>query len=354
VKLKSNSVVRLLSFLWALLAIVSVLQACSPPTDLQSQIQSAKQYHAKGEYQASIIELKNILREDPNNKEARLLLGKVYLHIENAAGAKKELQRAYSLGVNDNEIHILFGKAYLLNGEFDRVIEEVHPEKMETAETAARALELIGYAYLGKQEPEKAKTLFLQALGINNKSVATLLGLAEATIVLGDIQTAGDFIEKALAADPENIKVWLAKGEFEFKSGHYSDSEVAFHEAVVIADGSRRVTTRKLQAYAGLTKAALAQGKLHDAQRSVEKHSLLAPRHPVSLYLNAVVAYQSSDYSTTVSYLQQLLKVVPDYIPAIALMGSVNFALGNLEQADMYFSNPWYGIPRTSLLENYW
>ncbi|HNO35890.1 MAG TPA: tetratricopeptide repeat protein, partial [Nitrospira sp.] len=65
-------------------------------TDVE-YVEQAKHYQDAGEMAKAGIELKNALRVNPNNGEARRLLGMLYLTIGNGEGAEKELRRAVDL-----------------------------------------------------------------------------------------------------------------------------------------------------------------------------------------------------------------------------------------------------------------
>jgi len=49
----------------------------------QEHIQRAKNFENKGNLKGSIIELKNAIQNNPDNAQARLLLGQVYLKNRN-------------------------------------------------------------------------------------------------------------------------------------------------------------------------------------------------------------------------------------------------------------------------------
>ena len=60
------------ALLWIALALASAGCSRDNPVEL---IASAKEYLAKREYNAAVIQLKNALQKDPDNAEARYLLG---------------------------------------------------------------------------------------------------------------------------------------------------------------------------------------------------------------------------------------------------------------------------------------
>ena len=84
--------------------------------DSQKLIGEAKSYLQKGDAKAAVIQLKNALQQNPDNKEARFMLGEVYLKQGDGASAAKELKRAKDLGMADDKVLIPLGKSYLLQG----------------------------------------------------------------------------------------------------------------------------------------------------------------------------------------------------------------------------------------------
>ena len=76
------------------LLVLLALAACGKG-DPSALIASAKSYLAKGDYPASIIQLKSALQEAPDNPEARFLLGKALLDSGNPSGAEKPAPSTY-------------------------------------------------------------------------------------------------------------------------------------------------------------------------------------------------------------------------------------------------------------------
>ena len=95
----SRAIVGKLCAVVVMLTLVSGLAACSKSLTDADYIERAKNHQDKGDLQAAAIEYKNALRENPDNPEARLSLGKLYVQVENGAAAEKELQRAQDLKI---------------------------------------------------------------------------------------------------------------------------------------------------------------------------------------------------------------------------------------------------------------
>ena len=63
------------------------LVGCGDRTTDLEYLQRAREYQAKQDWSASVIELKNALRKNPDNRDARLLLGQIYVTTGNGAPA---------------------------------------------------------------------------------------------------------------------------------------------------------------------------------------------------------------------------------------------------------------------------
>ncbi|HRC39740.1 MAG TPA: tetratricopeptide repeat protein, partial [Rubrivivax sp.] len=87
--------------LGALLAGACLLVACSGGgNDAAALVASAKVYVEKRDYAAAVIELKSALQKAPDDREARLLLGRSLLQTGEPTAAAIELQKALDLGAD--------------------------------------------------------------------------------------------------------------------------------------------------------------------------------------------------------------------------------------------------------------
>ncbi|MEJ7808160.1 MAG: tetratricopeptide repeat protein, partial [Telluria sp.] len=78
-------------------------------SDPDTMIAEARQYRDKGDLRAAVIQLKNVIQLDADNRSARLLLGELYLDQGDAASAEKELRRALALGADSGTVALLLG-----------------------------------------------------------------------------------------------------------------------------------------------------------------------------------------------------------------------------------------------------
>lgn len=101
-----------------LVLILIAVTGCGGPSDLQL-VNRAQVFINEGQDNAAVIELKNALAVNPENKQARWLLGKVYYDNGWFADAEKELTAARRLGVADDSVLPLLARAWLGTGNHD-------------------------------------------------------------------------------------------------------------------------------------------------------------------------------------------------------------------------------------------
>ena len=129
----------------------TILPGCTQLSNATSEelIERAKDSQAKGDIKTSIIELKSAIQKDPNNPQARLMLGETYINTGMGAEAEKELKRAMELGVSAQSLMVPLARSLLLQREYKRLADEIVPTPETTPANRAKLLQLQGEAQLG-------------------------------------------------------------------------------------------------------------------------------------------------------------------------------------------------------------
>jgi len=92
------------------LLLLAALSGCSENKSTAEYIAEAKVAFSNGQNSLAIINLKNVLKTEKNNLEARFLLGSVYAKQGLWVNAEKELRVANNAGLNDENINVLLAK----------------------------------------------------------------------------------------------------------------------------------------------------------------------------------------------------------------------------------------------------
>ena len=186
----------------AALAVVSmiVLGGCSERPE--SMVASAKDFLAKNDRPAAVIQLRNALQKNPDLAEARFLLGKSLLENGEYLAAEKELRKASEFGYSYDEVTPLLARALVLHGDHKAVIDEFGKAEIRGNAGASELQTSLGQAHLALNEPDKAKERFSAALRLQPENGQALLGQARVTAVEGNLANATTMVESALAKAP--------------------------------------------------------------------------------------------------------------------------------------------------------
>lgn len=312
-----------------LLGMTLVLGGCDKLrgyTDAE-HVQRAKDFQAKGDFKATVIELKNALNKNGNNAEARWLLGEAYLDFEEGAQAEKELKRARNLGINAESIMIPLGRAYLLQGKYSEVLAEIAPGKQASARSHAQILKLHGDAQVGLRKGKEGCALYEQSHQAEEKFVDAYWGLAWCSSIKGDMKSARTNLDAALVLDRSNAQTWAYLGDFERLEGRNAEAETAYLTAL-------KIKPRDNEARGNLASAYLAQNKLDAAIKEIAKIRKDFPQNPNARYLEALISFRQGKYTVARDQLQELFRVTANLPQASLLSGAVSLQLGEYEGAE--------------------
>jgi Flp pilus assembly protein TadD len=136
--MKKPLVTRAATLVVALLT--SLLASCGGDKP-DSLIASGKDFLAKNDNKAAIIQFKNALQQNPDLGEARFLLGKALLDGGDFRGAEVELRKASNLKFSPDLTIPLLAKAMLAEGQTNKVVDEF--SKTELSGEAAANLKIL-------------------------------------------------------------------------------------------------------------------------------------------------------------------------------------------------------------------
>ena len=105
-----------------LVLVVAMLSACTETPE--GMLASAKEYLAKGDQTAAVIQLKNALQKNPALAEARFLLGTALLDTDEFPAAEKELRKALELEYPADQVVPTLVRALVADGQYKNAIDE--------------------------------------------------------------------------------------------------------------------------------------------------------------------------------------------------------------------------------------
>lgn len=327
----------------ALAAVLLSLSLTACGEKPQALLASAKDYLAKKDSKAAVIQIKNALQGDPDLSEARFLLGTTLLDSGDAVGAETELRKALTLKHPQDQVIPPLAKALLAQGKFKQLTEEF--AAVELSQPAAKASLQVTlasvFAMQGKSELSQAA--LNAALAAQPGYVPALLMQARQKAGLGDVDGALAQVDEVLARTPENHEGWALKGDLLGYAKNQPDAALtAYQKALAIQPDF-------VAGHAAVVALLLRQGKLSDAAAQMAQLKKYAANQPQTLYLEAQLAYQQKDFTLAGERVQQVLKLAPNHIQALQLAGMVALQRNSLLQAQTYLSRVVQAAPELPL-----
>lgn len=314
-------------------------------------IASGKDFLAKNDNKAAVIQLKNALQANPDLGEARFLLGKALLASGDIAGAEVELRKAYNLKYSSDEVVPLLAQAMLANGQAKKVTDEFASVDLGTNLGKAGLKTALSTAWAAQGRNEQARSELAAALAAQPDYAPALLAQARQKAIGGDLTSALAIVDGVLAADARDHEALLLAGSLLAAKGDTQGALERFRQAVAARPDS-------LVAHSAVVSTLFQLRKPDEAATQIEAMKKIAPKHPQTLYLAGQSAYQKRDFKAVREISQELLKVAPDNPSALLLAGTAEFQLGSFVQAESHLNkllqkNPDSALGRRLLVATY-
>ena len=329
----------------AVLLSALILIGCgeSSVENVDDLLARAKQAIESGTPRAASVDLKTILQKDPENVDARLMLGTIYLDLGDADSARKELEKAQELGADSVETNFLIGRSYLLGGQYSTVLEKFVVTNGMNAHAKSKYHLIRGLASLGRGELDDAETSLQSATAEYKQDITeerphlqhseapefidAIVGLTNVSIKRGNWGAAEERLNRVLKISPEHHTVLAAKGELNFHLGKYTESEAAFQAAF-------KAWPNDLERQIGIARAQIMLKNYDDAKGNLDAVLKYFPDHIVTNYYSGLVAIHTGDYATAKAFGDKILKSSPNYSGGFFITGIANYGLKNFEQAN--------------------
>lgn len=329
--------------------IAALLAGCGGEKP-ETLVASGKEFLARNDSKAAVIQFKNALQQNPNLGEARFFLGKALLEAGDARSAEVELRKAYDLKYEQDLTVPLLVKAMLAMGQAKKVIDEFASLELN-GEAAASLKTSLNFAYRSIGNKEAAQVALTAALKAKPDYAPALLSEARTKFAQEDLSGAIAIVDNVLSKTPGDPDALLLKGSLlAFKGDQTAAIELY-----------RKATQSKpeyLAAHTAIFSALMQKGAVEEAAKQLDEMKKVAPKSIQTLYLESQLAYQRKDYKNAREISQQLLKAAPDNPLFQQIAGATEYQLGSYAQAETLLNkalqqSPELGMARKMLVANY-
>jgi putative PEP-CTERM system TPR-repeat lipoprotein len=297
-------------------AVIAFLSACGQQTP-EELMASAKQYLAKGNRDAAVIQLKNLLTQAPNNGEARLLLGQAMVEADDFVSAEKELARALELKQPHEQVLPLYVRSLFEQGKYEAVISSVEKYKLFNPAAVAATQTALAEAYLRLGNRSRAREGYEAALVAVPGYPRARLGEAKLAAAEGKLEEALKQTDEVVAADPKFAEALGFRADILLAKGEREGAKKALEQAVA-------VNGRFLPARLSLITLLSEDGDFEGAARLLESTRKVAPSDIRVNYLDASLAFRRGDRERARQQLQVVMKYLPNHVPSLVLLGAID------------------------------
>jgi putative PEP-CTERM system TPR-repeat lipoprotein len=290
----------------------------------------------RGDYAGAIIQLKNVLQENPGNLAARILVGRAHLRVGAAAAAERDLELARKAGADEEIVIGPLAQAYLLQRKFRELLEKIVPTNRSPI-VEARLLTARGTANYELLRFEEALDDFSQAAILAPDNPAPPLGRARVLLRLGRFAEAEELAQKAAALDSDFHDVWYVNGEIHRLRRRFPEAVIAYSKAIEKVAGH-------IPARIGRATALIDLDRPEEALVDLEYARRVDAGDPQAIYLHSLVLGRMGRQRDAMNALRQADQLIrsfdPKFVrahgPTLLLAGVVANALDKLDDARFY------------------
>ncbi|HKM48636.1 MAG TPA: tetratricopeptide repeat protein, partial [Terriglobales bacterium] len=244
----------------------------------------AELYNKIGRIRDAVVEAQDLIKRNPNNLEARRLLGRIYLRslgdMQAGSGSESILKLAIEqyeqivrLQPDSMDDHLLLGRLYRLNNDLQKAESEfktavkLQPDSEEAVTTlaylynelgdTARAAQVLssvpnparsaklysalGYTYEQQKEYKNAIEAYRHAIELDRDNLDAIRGLAQNLLNDGQADAALEQYKVIADANPEDAQTYVRiaeiyrkQGKFDLALEHLKKAETMVQDSVEV------------------------------------------------------------------------------------------------------------------------
>jgi len=312
-------------------SVIFFVSACSDNESAQTYISKAESLLVEKQNSAAIISLKNALKIDAENAQARFLLGQLYLDEGDAENAAKELARANKLKFDTKRVLPLLARSYMLAGSDDDILALTsQADSLPTVSTQYLAYKTIASLRIG--DNKLAEEAVEAALSVPETDAYSMLASAYLEFSKQNAAHAGALVKRILTATPDNADATMLQGQIATYEKNYPLAVESFQKYSKLQPSSGKV-----QLF--IADALLKNGQHQEAEKIADNILAKVPSQPFLQYIKAMARFEGKDYVAASRHANQSLNLGFNSFSLKLVAGASAFYLKNYEQSNQYLKD---------------
>lgn len=173
------------------------------------------------------ILLKNTLRDNPDHLPSKLLMGRILLIDGFILDAIDEFEESLQLGADKNLALPYLSTAYLMQGEYDLVVNLADSQSISTETKIALKLNAAS-AYIRQNKPTEAESEYQQILKLSPNNLVVVSAYADMLISVGNLDGAEDLLLGYRTKIPSSAVLLHAFGKLQHARGQKEEALETF------------------------------------------------------------------------------------------------------------------------------
>src|SRR5438270_1280712 len=293
--------------------------------DSPASIKEAEQYLAQGDLKAAEIELRNAIREAPQDPVLRARLAEVYLQLGDVLSAEREARAARERNGKEADYLPVLADALLRQGKFANLIDSVQPGNRDPV-LESKVRTALAIAASGLRDPAKAETLLKEAIKLDSGAARPKLRFAR--LLTGTKPAEADkLIDEAIAANPRSAEALQVKGEMLRSRGDQQGAMQLFDEAL-------KIDPKNILAHLSRADLYIALGKYKAADQDLDPILKASPNQFTANYLRGVELAKQEKYAEADRIFDRLSRGFTEFWLGYYAQGETKLKLGEYAQAE--------------------
>ena len=306
-----------------LILAIFLVTACSKEARKARLLGEADNYFKAGNYDKAKLTYLNALQLDPQNALAFERIGAMWQDDGAPLRAAAFLKKASELDPKNVQNRIRLARCYVATGHFNDGTKEAL-KVLEQAPDNGDAIITLTEAARSKEDIEAAEEQ-LQKFPKKN-DVSFYLAAANLSFSGGDLSTAVNALQQALAADPKSSAAHMAMGNLHLAQKDLKQAGEEFKKAADLAP-VRSIERLKYAEF------EWGVGDADEVRRIATEMTKSAPDYLPGWFWLAELAYKDKKYDEALSLLENVFGRDAEYLDGRRLQGDVLLAKGDTKKA---------------------
>ncbi len=308
-----------------ILFLISFLIGCDSQKNIEELIENAQLFEQKGNLESSILLLKKVIRQQPENSQARFLLGKLYLNAGLSNSSEKELKKALIYGYSKDEAIPLLANAHYQSHNTVE-LENLYDDRLEFSnktQTIVLVYNGLHSMYLGN------RMLAEQQINLASDIIALspYSQLGKAWLISKNSPTDALLIVEELIKDDEKFSdAVLLRAHLLYAIKDYTLASAAYGNYIEQHPFAYDVAQFEAN-------SLIAEKKFEQAEKIIDGLLKLFPNHGIVNQQKARLLYERKNYSEAEEYANITLNNVNKSVPAALISAASAFHLKKFESS---------------------